>query len=632
VVDWKEAKRLLTDIEAFPEYCERFLMIQPVEGGRLIPLKLNRVQRYVLDRYVIPKFRAGEPCRLVILKGRQHGITTMFNALNQRLTMGNSHWNSLLVGEDRDQARTIFRIVKRFNQHMPWGQDPPDISLFPHFPQIGDSADCIEFNRPPVMRRGRKYRPGPNTVFLDSRIEIKSAEKEDALGVGGFYHSVHASEAARWPKLALSLSKLLQCCHPEPGTLVCVECTANGYNEFQSFWSNLKIGQLEVPSYWQKVFLPWYWKDEYEFPLDIPQRFADDYEEWFDQHVRQDEQLRQIDPQLTDERIWAKIFWRRRKIRDDFFGDVDLFKQEFPATDSEAFIFSGASVYAATSLERLERKVSNDCWQGNVSLLRAEGDTEEVLPSVVHREEHERGYLKVWEEPEEFHRYAVFADIAEGKALEGIPEEKSKWDFSCAQLFKVTSWPPAMKQVAVWHGNCDPDIFGDVLVALGKLYNYALLAWEINGPGRSLALQIVRKHRYRNVYMRDDLDYVTKRMTKKPGWRTTSKTKPYMVSISQRYVRQQEIEIFDSSTLQEMRSFARVGENQYEAARGHDDRVIGLCGLLAVVDPMIQLLKRKYEQDKLDSRPKEKMDPDRDFFNPQNQEDENWNPILGDVW
>jgi hypothetical protein len=245
-------------------------------------------------------------------------------------------------------------------------------------------------------------------------------------------------------------------------------------------------------------------------------------------------------------------------------------------------------------------------------------------------EPHPRGRLKIYEQPQEGHKYVLFADVAEGKATEGIGEDKSKWDFSCAQILKMTSWPPAIMQAAIWHGNCDPDQFGSILVALAKLYFNAYLGWEINGPGRSLGLQVIDKHRYGNIYMREDYDSITKRPTKKPGWRTTRRTKPDMVAISQRFVRQGEIIIYDGPTLSEMKAFARVSENKYEAAQGKDDRVIGLAGALAIGEPLMAYLKRVYDKEQKKKELKE-FDPDLDIFK-MDDEEEIWNPVLGSEW
>ena len=82
-----------------------------------------------------------------------------------------------------------------------------------------------------------------------------------------------------------------------PAGSVAIECTANGFNEFQSFWSNLKIGEREVPSMWQKVFLAWFLKPEYELPLGLERDFHDEYEEWLFNYIKNDKTLKQIDKQ-----------------------------------------------------------------------------------------------------------------------------------------------------------------------------------------------------------------------------------------------------------------------------------------------------------------------------------------------
>ena len=225
-------------------------------------------------------------------------------------------------------------------------------------------------------------------------------------------------------------------------------------------------------------------------------------------------------------------------------------------------------------------------------------------PNELCLEPHSRGRLSVFEQPDTDDSYVVCADIAEGKAVEGIQEDKSKYDFSCAHVLRVTKEWPFIHQDAIWHGSCDPDEYGNVLVALAMLFNNALLSWEINGPGRSLKLQVLDILKYRNVYLRQETDTISHKQILKPGWVTNARTKPVMVSIGAGYIRRGDVVIRDEATLLELRAFSRIRENKYAAAVGHDDRVMALLQGIAVIDhhfPSIMALKRKRE-----SREKEK--------------------------
>jgi hypothetical protein len=649
-VDWKSwrkqiaiGRRYLKDINNFPAFCEMFLKIQTTEGGELLPFILNPIQNWFVNEFIIPPYENGQPTRVVILKCRQTGMSTLAEALCLWCTLGHFHWNSLVIGKDEEQTRTLFRMMRRYDRHM---DDADGEHTFPEFPKRKDTEDSLEYQQP--AHRHKKYQydekaenyfnaeKGRPVVFLDSRIEVKSGEKKDVLGRGGTYHFVHASEVSTWPALKASLASLLSCCHPKRETVVICETTANGMNEFHSFWQNMQIGELEVPSLWQKFFIPWYWDARYELPLhDIEWDWLDEYEKSIYWRILGDKTLEKIDPKVDEERVWAKIFWRRQMIRDVFFGDVDLFKQEFPATEAEAFMFTGISAYTAQALDRISQTVCDPIWRGDIEIVHGPKQKADEPPRMIKRHENAFGKLKVWEAPQKEHQYAVAADIAEGKATEGLSlekESKSKWDFSCAQVFKVTSYPPRMEQVAVWHGNSDPDVFGDTLVALALTYHSAFLSWEVNGPGISLRTQIVEKHRYRHIYLRQVYDSLSKRMTLNPGWRTARRTKPDMVAASQRFVRQDHLLIKDAGTYLEMKAYSQLGHMKYGAAQGHDDRVDALCQLcITVEDRITQLKERAKLKTAEEIEDERRKDPNYDWSETYESND-NFSVILGTEW
>ena len=47
-----------------------------------------------------------------------------------------------------------------------------------------------------------------------------------------------------------------------------------------------------------------------------------------------------------------QIYWRNRKIANDFMGDKNKFMEEFPLTPEEAFLASGISVFDKESLKK----------------------------------------------------------------------------------------------------------------------------------------------------------------------------------------------------------------------------------------------------------------------------------------
>jgi hypothetical protein len=634
MVQWKESKSLLQDVDRFPEFAERFLRIQPKEGGRTIPFKLNKVQDWFFRTFIAPTWRADKPVRIAILKARQEGFSTLAQGFNLWVTLGRPNTNNLVIARDEEQTKMLFRMIKRFDENLPIG------GILPIFPKAMCTKKGIEYKKPPLGKFPKKMIGRNDLVFLDSRIEIRSAMDDENLGRSGTFQCVHASEVAFWKNLTGALSSLMAACSAEPKSAIFLESTANGFNSWHSFWSNLTIGEQEVPTNWQRVFVPWFWDSRYELPLNIKRFFADDTEEELYAQIRDDPTLPEMDPEVTIDRIWYKLFWRRQTIRDMFFGDLLKFKQEFPASDVEAFIFDGASAFQSTALTRMERHTRKPLVRAHIRLVPPKetpekpqgGRTTRVNHPIPELEEHERGRLLIYEMPQPGQKFAIFGDAAEGKASESFgtaDEMKSKFDFSAASVLRVDDYPPAIRQVAIWHGTVDPDLFGDILVAMGWLFNEAFLGWEINGPGRSLSIQVIERHRYTNVFMREDLDSITHRPTQKPGWRTTPGTKPDMVATGQRYVREKTLLILDSATLLEMKAFSRVGQNRFEAAEGHDDRVITILGGLTIVEPRLEAIRRQIQAEKkVVAAKSSEIDPDRDLFEPKDKP----HPILGSEW
>ena len=73
----------------------------------------------------------------------------------------------------------------------------------------------------------------------------------------------------------------------------------------------------------------------------------------------------------------------------------------------------------------------------------------------------------MWRPPEQGHTYVIGADVAEGLET---------GDYSCAQVLDRRD----LCQVSEWHGHTDPDLFGEELAKLGRLYNSAMIGCEVN--------------------------------------------------------------------------------------------------------------------------------------------------------
>jgi hypothetical protein len=141
----------------------------------------------------------------------------------------------------------------------------------------------------------------------------------------------------------------------------------------------------------------------------------------------------------------------------------------------------------------------------------------------------------------------IGADVGMGlrSGVKGRPSDPSVAQVLDSQL----------RQVAVWRGTVHPDVFADILVALGYHYNEALLVPERNNHGLVTCVEL-RDQQYPNLYL--DVTEGTIEPDKETlniGVFTSEKTKPLMIDKLRAFDRNKEIEINDKQTLEEMLTF-----------------------------------------------------------------------------
>lgn len=82
------------------------------------------------------------------------------------------------------------------------------------------------------------------------------------------------------------------------------------------------------------------------------------------------------------------------------------------------------------------------------------------------------------------------------------------------------------QKVAEWvDSKIRPDQLGKVAVALARWFNEALIVPEANGPGRNFIDCIIDDLRYGNVYYRQNIRAVDKKITTSAGWFSTPESK-----------------------------------------------------------------------------------------------------------
>ena len=308
------------------DYIENCLKIK-TKSGTVVPFRLNDAQRKL---YAVAKRQqdAGKPVRLIILKARQLGFSTLTEGLIFHACATRKNVNALIVAHREDATANLFRMSKLFYDELP----------APVKPMLrASNAQELVFENPSKLRSEREARPG-----LRSRIRCATAGGR-GIGRSDTLQCVHLSEYAFWPDgadgKASTLAGILQAVPSLPGTMVVIESTANGFEDFKERWDAAVAGENDF----EPVFFAWFENPDYSMPV-VPGT------EW-----TPEERDLKAAYQLTD----GQLQWRRWCIANNCGGSLDMFRQEYPASPGEAFLHSGTGVFDNEQIVlRLERKYS----------------------------------------------------------------------------------------------------------------------------------------------------------------------------------------------------------------------------------------------------------------------------------
>ena len=496
------------------QYIQSFLKIK-TKDNKVVPFRLNAPQRRLYE-IIKREADAGKPIRIIILKARQMGFSTLTEALIFHRTATKHNVNSLIIAHKDDAASNLFGMSKLFYNEL------PDI-LRPA--RRASNAKELIFDAPPrSAQRG-----------LNSRLKCATAGGE-GVGRSDTFSNVHISEFAFWGASKMeTLNGLLQSVPSTPGTMVVIESTANGFDEFKRMWDAAVKGENDfVP-----VFFPWFELEEYQRPYN---GFV----------LTQEERKLQSRFGLTPE----QLSWRRWCVKNNCAGDEDLFRQEYPSTPEDAFVATGDSVFDTKKIADRLCSVSKPIKQG-FFVYGYDG----MAVSDIRWNESGRGSIKIYSEPKEGFPYVLGGDTAgEGS------------DRFTAHILDNTSGEQA---AVLLSATMDEDEYARQVYCLASYYNNALVGLEANFS--TFPIRELSRLGYSRQYVRETPDTFSGAVRKSFGFRTTAATRPVIIAGLVAVCRDSIQLINDGDTLREMLSFVRIrGKPQAEAGE-HDDLVMGLA-------------------------------------------------------
>lgn len=204
------------------------------------------------------------------------------------------------------------------------------------------------------------------------------------------------------------------------------------------------------------------------------------------------------------------------------------------------------------------------------------------------RKEARRGEaLWIFDEPKSDRDYLVCADVARGDGT----------DFSAAHVFDIET----LEQVAEFQDQLGTREFGDILVALATEYNDALLVVERENIGWAVLQQIVDRQ-YKNTFYSNTSDpkiadvyhHVSNRYNHEeskllPGFSTTMKSRPLLISKIEEYFREKLVIIHSIRLINELKTFVWENGKAQAAENYNDDLVLSLGIGLWVRDVALRL-------------------------------------------
>ncbi|MFH2028917.1 MAG: hypothetical protein ABIJ08_07280, partial [Nanoarchaeota archaeon] len=240
--------------------------------------------------------------RDIILKARKEGFSSLILAEYLMDCLQTPNTASVVVSHEEKATQRLLARVRMYIERFYDGENFVKIPL--------------KYNS-----KSELYFPETNSTFYIGTAGGKSFGRADVI------NNLHISEIAFFEKPEEFITGIIPAV-PDTGRIV-VETTANGFNYLKNYWERSRRGETSFKTH----FFPWWMASEYTLKGSKIDTLTDEETSLIERFNLTEDQIR----------------WRRWKIGE--FPSEQMFKQEYPADEFEAFITSGRPVFNSEILK-----------------------------------------------------------------------------------------------------------------------------------------------------------------------------------------------------------------------------------------------------------------------------------------
>jgi hypothetical protein len=479
----------LRDPKLFPTYCSNFIWIAN-RKNELVTLKFNRAQWKVW--HAIEQCMAAErPIRLVILKARRVGVSTIVQAFNFWSAHLFEHRTAITLAHASDSSLKLFEMQKL---------------MYDRLAELPDGHP---------LRVKKLHLTTKRITFAGTHSTSQVLMVGKGTGRGFEAPHLHCSEIAFWREAHEAMIAVKNSTARLPHTSVFLESTPNGWgDEFHNQWLRAKKGfSAYVP-----VFIAWFdddsaemtpWFQESELSLDAEGHYGNEVE----LKAKHGLSMRQM-------------AWRRYTIDNECDGDLQAFLQEYPSDDETCFLVSGRAAFDPGGLRYQldaspQTEEERSAWRAAHPPCEIEiGDDGKphAIPQV-------GGHLIIKVHPVPRHRYGLGADPSEG--------DPGSTASPLAVLDLMT-----LDFVAFWYGRTPPDMLADHAADIGGYYFDADIVFEANNHGIEFGRRLGERNYPNIVHRTVSAETVAQEVTQKPGFINTERNRQDWFNTYRKYVRE----------------------------------------------------------------------------------------------